>query len=99
MAAVMEGMTRRRLYLISLAIQLSIAPFLVHDWDGFVFTRTVHDFLSGSTPYATAELDPTYIHLGNTWPPLNTWYAYPPFALLLMTPALALAFAAGAAPW
>jgi hypothetical protein len=93
----MSARTRR--YVGSLLIQLALAPFLAHDWDAFVFTHSVRDFLSGWTPYAVVENDPAYIHLGSTWPPLNTWYAYPPFALLLMTPTLAAAFAAGAAPW
>src|SRR5437879_7385485 len=48
--------------------------------------------LSGLTPYAVVEADPAYIHVSRAWPPLNTWYAYPPLPLLLMTPALALAF-------
>jgi hypothetical protein len=87
-------------YRISLFVQLAIAPFLVHDWDGFVFTRAVRDLLaSGATPYAVAEADPAYIHLGNAWPPINTWYAYPPLAFVLMTPALAVALKVAAAPW
>jgi hypothetical protein len=90
---------RARLYLLSILVQLAIAPFVVHDWDGFVFSRSVRDFLHGATPYAVAEVDPAYIHLSNAWPPLNTWFAYPPLALLLMTPGLALAFGLGAPPW
>jgi len=90
---------RERRYLLSVLVQLLVAPFLVHDWDGFVFTRTVRDFLAGATPYATVEADPIYIHMGQSWPPLNTWYAYPPLPLLLMTPTLAVAFASAAGPW
>jgi hypothetical protein len=90
-------MNRRQLYGLSFIVQILIAPFVAHDWDAFVFTRTVRDWLSGATPYAIAELDPTYIHLGTSWPAHNTWYAYPPLPLLLMTPTLALAHAG--APW
>lgn len=67
-----------------MALQLTLAPLLVHDWDGFVFLRSVEDFLAGESPYEVAEADPSYIHLNDTWPPLNTWYAYPPLALLLL---------------
>jgi hypothetical protein len=90
---------RKGLYLISLLIQLAVAPLLVHDWDGFVFTRVVRDLLVGVTPYATAEANPPYTHLGNEWPPPDAWYAYPPLALLLMTPTVALAIRTGAALW
>jgi hypothetical protein len=87
-------------YRLSLLLQLLIAPLIVHDWDGFVFVRSVKDLLmSGATPYAVVEADPTYIHLGSAWPPVNTWYAYPPLPLLLMLPSMAIAVGAGAAPW
>lgn len=76
--------SRRGRYALALLVQLLVAPLIVHDWDGFVFRRAAEDLIEGRTPYAVAEEDPSYIHLGDRWPPLNTWYAYPPLALLLI---------------
>lgn len=77
-------------YLVSLAAQLLVAPWLAHDWDGFVFLRSAQDLLAGTTPYETAEAAPPHIFLDDHWPVVNTWYAYPPLMLLLFTPLVGL---------
>lgn len=84
-------MKRAHAYLLAFAIQLALAPFFVHDWDGFVFLRSAQDFLAGLTPYEVAASAPSHVFLDDHWPPLNTWYAYPPLALLLFTPFVAVA--------
>lgn len=87
-------------YLLALALHLALAPFFIHDWDGFVFIRTVQDFLHGVSPYKTVEMAPSYIFVGDGAPVVNSWYAYPPVPLLLMTPAFAVLTALfGHAPW
>ena len=87
-------------YALSLAIHLAIAPFLIHDWDGYVFIRTVQDFLHGHTPYATVEAGPSYIYIGDGAPVVNTWYAYPPLPMLLMVPGfVVMTLLFGPQPW
>lgn len=86
-------------YVASALIQLALAPLFVHDWDGFVFVRSARDLLGGLTPYAAAEAGLSYIYMTWSWPPLNTWYAYPPLPLLVMTPFVFAADALGGAPW
>lgn len=86
-------------YAIALAIQVAIAPFLVHDWDGYVFIETARDFAQGTTPYAMVEDAPSKVFVGDGVPAVNGWYAYPPVPLLLFTPPIALATAATSAPW
>lgn len=80
--------TRHGPYVVALLLQLALAPWFIHDWDGFVFLRTVEDFLTGVTPYQTAERAPDHIFVSVEWPSTNSWYAYPPGALLLMTPGI-----------
>lgn len=90
--------SRLQLYLLAFAIQLALAPFFLHDWDGFVFTRSATDLLGGLSPYEVAEQAPSHIFLDDHWPPLNTWYAYPPLELLLIAPFVGLAKALSAEP-
>lgn len=78
-------------YVLSLLLQVALAPWFIHDWDGFVFLRSVEQFLGGTTPYETAAEAPSYIFVAVDWPAPNSWYAYPPGALLLMTPGVLLA--------
>ena len=94
----LRWVSRRHAYFLSFFIQLSISPFLIHDWDGFVFIRTAEDMIAGQSPYETAELAPSYIYNSEFWPPLNTWYAYPPLPLIMMVPGVALANHLGASP-
>jgi UPF0716 family protein affecting phage T7 exclusion len=68
-------------YFISFAIQTALAGFLIHYWDGFVFTTSATQFLHGMTPYEVAAQAPPYTFLGG----LQQWYAYPPLPLLLMS--------------
>ena len=92
-------MSRRWLYLAVFALQLAIAPFFVHDWDGFVLIRSALEFAGGVSPYATSEAAPPHIYLDDQWPPVNTWYAYPPLVLLIVTPFVAAAQWLVAEPW
>ncbi len=89
--------TRRAAYVLAFVLQTAIAPFFVHDWDGFVFQESVEQFLAGTTPYETAEAEPNYIFLNEQWPSPNSWYAYPPLALVIMTPVLGVLLALGVA--
>lgn len=87
-------------YALSFALQLLIAPWLIHDWDGFVLIRSAQDFLGGITPYHVSEAAPPHIFLDDQWPPVNTWYAYPPLTLLLTAPFVGLAqLLTDGAPW
>lgn len=90
---------RASLYLLSLLLHLAIAPFVIHDWDGYVFAATVREFLQGTTPYAAVEAERPHIYVGDAVPIVNSWYAYPPVALLLMAPGFALVTALWSAPW
>lgn len=85
-------------YVLALAVQLALAPWLVHDWDGHVFLRSAEDFLAGTTPYETAEAASSQIYLDDHWPPVNTWWAYPPLMLLLYAPLVGLAKLASSDP-
>lgn len=68
-------------YFISFAIQTALAGFLIHYWDGFVFTTSATQFLHGITPYEIAAQAPPYTFVGG----LQQWYAYPPLPLLLFS--------------
>ena len=87
------------LYALSLLLHLLLAPFVIHDWDGYVFVEATRAFLDGTTPYAAVEAGPPNIYVGDAVPVVNSWYAYPPVALLLMAPSFALVTALWAAPW
>lgn len=84
-------------YLVAFVAQLALAPWFMHDWDGFVFLETTRAFLHGVTPYEVAAEGPSYIFLALEWPAPNSWYAYPPGALLLMTPTIGVASVLGVA--
>ena len=87
-------------YVVSAVLQLAIAPFLFHNWDGFVWIETARQMLGGVTPYALVEAKPWFIHPPNTgWPGMNTWYAYPPLWALILTPFYAIGTAIVDAPW
>ncbi len=74
------------MYVGAAALQILAAALLVHSWDGFVFTRTVENFVaSGETPYATAERSPAYVYANAQVPAFAQWYAYPPLAFLLQS--------------
>lgn len=77
---------RVALYFASLAIQLVAAALLTHDWDTFVFQRSVEDLLrDGITPYQTGAEKPDYVYFGQRTPIQPLWYAYPPLPLLAMS--------------
>lgn len=82
-------------YVLSFLLQLALAPWFVHGWDGFVFVRTAQQMLAGITPYETVEAAPSYIYLNVDWPSPNSWFAYPPGALALLLPGIAAAQAVG----
>lgn len=68
-------------YVISFVIQIAIAGFLIHEWDGFVFITSASQFLQGVIPYEVAAQAPSYTSgLG-----IQMWYAYPPLPLLLFS--------------
>lgn len=91
-------MKRAHAYLLAFALQLALAPWFVHDWDGFVFLESAQDLLSGVTPYERAQEARPYVFLEDSWPPVNSWWAYPPLELLLIAPAVGLAKLASADP-
>lgn len=90
---------RASLYLLSLLLHLAIAPFVIHDWDGYVFVEVTREFLQGTTPYAAVEAERPHIYVGDAVPIVNSWYAYPPVALLLMAPGFWLVTLFSTAPW
>ncbi|MHB8587130.1 MAG: glycosyltransferase 87 family protein [Thermoplasmatota archaeon] len=81
---------RASVYIISIALHLALAPFLIHDWDGYVFIQSARDFMQGITPYQRAEMGGANIYVGFALPVVNSWYAYPPMMLLLVTPIFAI---------
>jgi putative flippase GtrA len=89
------------LYGLSLALHLVLAALLAHDWDTFVFQKTVEEFLhNGVTPYDTGHAKPDYVYFGVGLPLQPMWYAYPPLPLLLMTISYAPVVAGTVtAPW
>lgn len=92
---------RVALYLVSLTIQVVAAALLTHDWDTFVFQRSVEDFLrDGNTPYETGFEKPDYVYFGIGTPIQALWYAYPPLPLLVMSATYApVALGLWSAPW
>lgn len=89
--------TRHGPYVVAFVLQAALAPWFIHDWDGFVFIRTVEQLVGGVTPYAVAQDAPSYIFLNEDWPTPNSWYAYPPGPLLLMAPVLGVLVLLGVA--
>ena len=88
-------LSRYKHYIIAFLIQLALAGFFIHEWDGFVFITTVSQFLQeGITPYQTALNAPAYTF--DSWTQL--WYAYPPFPLLLFSATYAPSFLLGGDP-
>ncbi len=88
-------------YVGALVLQLGLAAVLMHDWDTFVFQRSVEDFLRhGVTPYDIGHEKPAYTYVGYGLPLQPLWYAYPPLPLLAMSltywPA---ALGVASAPW
>lgn len=75
-------------YLLSFLIQLALAGFLIHEWDGVVLITSAKQFLQGVTPYQTALQAPPYTF--GTW--LQMWYAYPPLPLLMFSATYAPCF-------
>ncbi len=68
-------------YVIAFVIQIALAGFLIHQWDGFVFITSAQQFLQGLTPYQVASQSPPYtFSLG-----MQGWYAYPPLPLLMFS--------------
>ena len=98
-AAWVRAHPRLSVYLLSAALHLALAPFFIHDWDGYVFIQTMRDLLGGQTPYETVESESPHIYVGDAVPVVNSWYAYPPVALLLMAPFFGLFTLFSAAPW
>lgn len=68
-------------YILSFLIQIALAGFFIHEWDGFVFIASAEQFLQGITPYEVASAAPAYTFSG--W--MQLWYAYPPLPLLLFS--------------
>ncbi|MHB8603798.1 MAG: glycosyltransferase 87 family protein [Thermoplasmatota archaeon] len=89
----------RWIYGVAFILQLAIAPFLIHDWDGFVFIESLRQLLHGVTPYQLVENGPSYAFVGDAWPVVNSWYAYPPLPLLLMLPGYFALTLFSHAPW
>ncbi|MDY6836290.1 MAG: glycosyltransferase 87 family protein [Chloroflexota bacterium] len=60
-------------------IQVVLAGFFIHPWDGFVFLESTQQFLQGTTPYQVAmeELPSTSVF------GMEAWYAYPPLPVLI----------------
>ncbi|HEX2022585.1 MAG TPA: glycosyltransferase 87 family protein, partial [Candidatus Thermoplasmatota archaeon] len=91
---------RATTYALAFLVHLLVAPFLIHDWDGYVFITTAEDFLRGQSPYETVERESSYIYIGDGVPVVNSWYAYPPVSLLLFAPFYGVfTFLLGHAPW
>lgn len=88
-------------YVGAATLYLGVALLLTHDWDTFVFQRSVEEFaVEGRTPYETAANAPAYTFSDHGLPVQQLWYAYPPLPLLLMTAAYGPALGFGAvAPW
>ncbi len=81
---------RRSWYVIAFLVQVVLAGLFMHDWDGFVIEQSLQLFLrTGTGPYQVALQAPPWIYLGFNTPPVNTWYAYPPLPLLLLSPGFA----------
>jgi Gpi18-like mannosyltransferase len=79
---ILHYVAKHKHYFISFAIQIAVAGFLIHYWDGFVFINSAEQFLlHGITPYETAAQAPAYTFMGG----LQQWYAYPPLPLLLFS--------------
>lgn len=93
--------TRVLLYGLSVVVLGFLASVLAHDWDTFVFQKTVEEFLTrGVTPYETGAAKPDYVYFGVGLPLQPMWYAYPPLPLLLMSVTYApVAYGAVTAPW
>jgi hypothetical protein len=89
---------RAAAYVASIALHLLLAPFLIHDWDGYVFIQSARDFVHGITPYERAEAGGANIFLGYDLPVVNSWYAYPPMILLIITPFFAILTSFSTAP-
>jgi putative flippase GtrA len=92
---------RVALYGLSLLVHVVLASLLAHDWDTFVFQKTVEELLQdGVTPYETGAAKPDYVYFGVGLPLQPMWYAYPPLPLLLMTASYAPAvLGLATAPW
>lgn len=77
---------RAALYGVALVFQLALAALLTHDWDTFVFQKSVEQFLQdGVTPYEVGSEKPDYVYMGVGLPVQPLWYAYPALPLLLMS--------------
>lgn len=88
-------------YVGALILHLAVATLMMHDWDTFVFQRSVEDFVQrGVTPYDVGHQKPAYTYVGYGLPLQPLWYAYPPLPLLAMTATYwPLATGLVAAPW
>ena len=66
-------------YVLSFVMQVVLAGFFLHPWDGFVFLESTQQFLQGTTPYQLAmEGLPSTSVFG-----MEAWYAYPPLPVLI----------------
>jgi putative flippase GtrA len=92
---------RVAMYAASLLVQLALAALLMHDWDTFVFQKSVEEFLqTGTTPYETGPAKPSYAYVGYGLPLQPLWYAYPPLPLLVMSLSYGpVALGLGGTPW
>lgn len=79
------------IYFLALVIRIAFALPFVHDWDGFVFTRSAYNLLNGETPYQTTIKNDPSIYPDSDKPMIEQWYAYPPLPLLMFTVPLAVA--------
>lgn len=81
-----EFRARVALYGLAALVLLSGSALFAHDWDTFVFERSVEDLVrDGQTPYDVGLAQPDYIFFGVATPIQPLWYAYPPLPLLFMT--------------
>ncbi len=72
---------KHRHYIISFVLQIALAGFFIHYWDGFVFITSASQFLQGDTPYQVAAQAPPYTFSNM----IQSWYAYPPLPLLMFS--------------
>lgn len=81
-----ELRARVALYGLAALVLLAGSALFAHDWDTFVFQRSVEDLVrAGQTPYDVGAQQPDYIFFGVSTPIQSLWYAYPPLPLIAMT--------------
>ncbi len=94
-SAMSSWVPRRKTWVLIFAaaflVRIILAPFLMHDWDGFVFTESAKNMLQGITPYQTVESNDPMMYPDSDRPMTQQWYGYPPVPLIMFTIPYALA--------